>query len=1190
MKKKRLCGQHLQRMFGSKALKIMKLSTFLFFVCVFSLSANVNVFSQRVTLNVEDAELREVFRSLREQTGCMITYSEDKVDSERIKVTANLENVDLKEALDQILGDLPYSYSIEGQRVFIIPSQKKMRSQPQRQVQADRTISGIVLDAERRPLVGVSVVVQGTTKGVTTDINGQFRLTVSYREGMVLQFSYVGKKNTELRYTGQERIQVIMEDSSSEIGQIVVTGYQNIAKEKMTGSAISVTAQKLDERYTPNILSNLEGRVAGLTTYGGKTTIRGSSSLYAKTNPLLVVDGIPIEGKIEDLNPYDIENITVLKDAAATAIYGARASNGIIVITTKTAKEKNKINIDFSANLTIYENKNFDYADNFYMNAEQQVKTESDYYEYYFFNNEGEINDPIGSAETAIHGGWNVTPIHYGYYQLATGAITKDALTAQLERFKKNNFAKDFGENIARRQILQQYNLALRNRSDIAQSNLTLNYKYDNTGVVGANFKQFNVDYKGVFEIAPWLTATFSANGLFERSVKTKNDDAINPWNVPAYYSLYDENGDYSWSTPYSYGNKYDTNTEDNPNMLSMRFNHKEELEREQTSVRRQHMRYHGDLLFRIIDGLSARAQVIYETSEQTTSSYSNPQSYTARLIRNAYTQFTDGVYSYLTPRTGGMLNSVNLHADYWTARGQLNYTKTFGAHSFAALAGMEFRDTKYKGTRSLMLGYDDQLQSSSTHMIDFGVLSQLVYSPYYANQGYPAKQNIYDIHFANSMLPIVEEHHRYASGYANLTYTYDDRYNVFASFRKDYADVYGLNAKFRGKPLWSVGAGWNIHNERFMDNVDWVSFLKTRVSYGVTGNIYQGATSYMTATSTGINPDTNLPVSNIESPANPELKWEQTRTLNVGVDYSFLKNRLRGSFDWYRKEGKDIFSNKSLEPSTGFSSMFVNMASMVNDGIEMQISYDWFTPQRSRDFEWSTSFTFSHNKNKITSVENQSTLANELIRNTFKEGYPASALFSYRFAEINDRGQTMWYGDGDAVLQNVTNASIDALVYSGQSDPKIVMGLDNRLAYKGFSLSVLMTYYGGHKMRVLEENETMGVPSTAIPSYFLNAYTPENPTNTPGIGRYTSSVIYPHSRYADYAVRPADFLKIRNIVFGYDFSQSFLSQLGIKRLGLRLQIDNPKALWVRNKVGIDPETLSLRNPSSFVFGVNINL
>ena len=723
-----------------------------------------------------------------------------------------------------------------------------------------------------------------------------------------------------------------------------------------------------------------------------------------------------------------------------------------------------------------------------------------------------------------------------------------------------------------------------------------MNYKYDNSGLINHFANQFNAQYKGSYEVAKWLTASFTLNGIYSKQREAGydyNGSYANIWAQPAYMPFYNADGSVKGQHYWYDGDDY--MTFDSP-FEDLSSNPVDEYYKNTQTTRRQYMRYHGDLLFKIIDGLTANAQFVYESNRNTVDWMASQDSHVMRTMRNAYYyQTADGTIKNYVPTTGGMLRTTNTNGRYWTARGQLNYSKTFGKHDIMAIAGLEFRETKLTGSKALLLGYDDQLQTSSTHTIDFATLSTMNYAPYFfgASGGYPASQFVFNPYIKEGMGIVTELHHKYASGYFNLTYTYDEKYNVFGSFRKDYADVYGLNAKFRGTPLWSVGAGWLIHNEDFMKDIKWINFLKLRASYGVTGNIYQGATSYMTASSGSLNSLTNLPYGTIESPANPNLKWEQSRTTNIGIDFGLLDNRLRGSIDYYNKVGKDIFSNRTLDPTTGFTSMFVNMASMRNRGIELQVTYDWFRAATRKGWSWTTNFTMSHNKNVITSVENPSTRAYQLTDNPYVEGYPSSALWSYRFAGISDqkgeKGQTLWYIEDGGKSHNASSKSTSIMEYSGQSEPKVIMGMDNSVRWNGFSFSILMAYYGGHMMRALAETETFGVPATAINSYFLNAWTPENPTNTPGIGRYASTAVGSEPGYSDISIHHADFLKIRNIVFGYDFPQQWIKHLGMNRLTLRFQIDNPKYLWVANSVHVDPETLGLRNPSSFIFGLNVN-
>lgn len=1149
--------------------------------------------AQKVTVRIEQGTLDQAFQQIMKRSDIQLVYNA-RVATRIHCQAAVFTDTDIARVLDALLAGTQLTYAVEDGIYTIGP-----RTNQAGQQQSGAAVRGKVLDENNEPVIGATIRVKGTTQGVATDVDGMFRLQNIDGEGKItLLISYIGKKTIERDVEPGSNTVFHLEEDAGMMDEVVVTGYQDIAKEKMTGAVTTIRSDKLERRYSSNLLSNLEGRVPGLTTYDGKTTIRGTSSLYAETDPLLVVDGIPVESSISDLNPYDIESVNVLKDAAAAAIYGARAANGIIVVTTKSAKETGKIDIDFSANLTVYEKRNMDYAANFYMTPAQQVDTEAAYYNYYFFDNGGEVADPISSTASNIASGSGaISPIQYAFYRLAIGEISSEDLASTLERLKQNNYAKEFGDAVYRNQIIQQYNLAVRSRSEKFQSNLVVNYKHDNSGQINTSQNQLTINYKGVYDMASWLTASFSINAVLDRS-KEPGYDCIapytDPWAVPAYESLYQDDGSSNlfyywydgnryWDTPDGY---YDLGV----NVVDEYYNNVQKEDR-------QHMRYHVDLLFKPLKGLTLNTQFVYETDHTTTEWYANEQSHVARSIRNAYTT-TDasGGVTYLTPSSGGMMCTTNTDGGYWTARAQANYSNMFGKHAIVALAGLEFRETKYKGSKALMLGYDDQLQNSSTHTVDFGTLSQMTYNSSYMGLvgGYPAYQLVFRPYFSEAMGPVMEEQHRYASGYANLTYTYDDKYNVFASYRKDYADVYGLNARFRGRPLWSVGVGWNLHQESFLMPVSWVNFLKLRASYGVTGNIYQEATSYMTATSTDVNSYTNLPYGVVESPANPNLKWEQSRTTNVGIDFSLLNNRLSGSLDYYNKVGKDIFSNRSIDPTTGFTSMFMNTASLRNRGVELALTYNWFVGHRREDFTWSTSYTFSYNKNVVTSVENPATTASQLISTPYRTGYPVSVLWSYRFAGISDaegsEGQTLWYIEDGETSHTASSHSVDVLEYSGQSDPKVVMSMDNTFSWNGISLSVLMAYYGGHKMRALAETEMYGVPYQAISSYFLNAWTPENPTNTPGIGRYGSTITGTEPTYANTAVHDADFLKIRNIVLSYDFPERWLKHVGVNRVSLSFQIDNPKYLWVKNKVGVDPETLGIRSLTSYIFGLNINL
>ena len=1145
-----------------------------------------------ITYKCENEKLSKALSEVERLSGYYrLQYLSEDVSPYR--VSGSFDKASVETVVTQLLKATPLRYNVNGRYIEIY--------NPKGKAAKTFSVSGSVTDEEGEPLVGAIIAVSGTDYGAIADTDGKFSLKINTVKP-VLSVSYVGMLTCDIPVSESDAskpLSVVLRPAVEMMSEVVVTGYQEIKKEKMTGSVATVSSAKLEERYTQNLLANLEGHVAGLSTYGGKPVIRGAGTLYGSTAPLLVVDGMPIEGSIEDLNPYDIESVNVLKDAAAAAIYGARAANGIIVITTKNAKHAGKIDIDFATNITWYEKRNVDYADNYYMTPAQQIAVESDYWEYAYMS--GEKPSSVSNMERELSNGYSISPLEYAYYQLAKGEINRNQLEATKALLSNNNFAKDLADNMLHRQVVQQYNLSLRQSSDKARNNIVVNYKHDNVGKYNHHNDWFNVYYKGSFDLAKWLTATVSINGVYSNVQEYGGDysteNIYDPFGNLPYVSY--KNADGSTRPFYygGYGNEYTQYWSLQDGIADMIVNPRQEALDNVQTTRRQEMRYHADLLFKILPGLTADAQFIYEVTAKRMRNYANENSWSARNMKNGYAIYKNGKVQYLTPENGGILKTENVDGNYWTLRGQLNYTrKFFDKHEISAIAGTEFRQTRMWGEKQLLLGYDDQLQTSANHTVDFNTLKSLGYkAPYWKIGTYSSRISSYQFQSNQGIVP--EVRHRYASGYFNATYTYDDRYNLFGSYRKDYADVYGLNAKFRGKPLWSVGAGWNIHNEDFMHDYTWLDFLKLRYSYGVTGNIYQGVTSYMTATTGLTNHETNVPYGEIGSPANPNLRWEQNRTHNVGIDFSLFDYRLRGNVDYYRKEGRDIFGNKLLDATTGFSAMNANVASILNQGIELSVGYDWFRPSKINDFSWTTNVTFSYNTNEVTYVENPQTSAYGLINTPYKTGYPVNTLWMLQFAGIDDtpgsEGQQLYYnGYGEKVHEVYFYGDAAALAFGGQSDPKVIVGLDNQMKWRDFSIGFLLAYYGGHKMFCLPFRDRFeGDFYGPVASYYLDSWTPDNPSDVPAIGQWAhSSSTDSAPDVSSRALHDADFIKFRNIVFGYDVPVSLLRHLGVNRCSLRFQINDPNAIWTKDKTDFDPETGGLRTPSSYVFCLNINL
>lgn len=1185
--------------FLRRILLVMNLTTLLLIVTMLQVSASVS--AQHITLSVKNAPINKVLSLVKAQSGYdyVLYTGVDLSDTKPVSIEA--KDMPLDEFLHALLRGQPLEAKVEDRTIVLLrrsatqptrqPEQRETESNGALLILALQQVTGHVVDSLSNPLVGASVRVlnaegKRTALQTKTDDRGYFEIR-DVPEDAQLEISFVGYVTRTVRAStalGTITLNMLLSDLE-EVEVMVNTGYQLISQEKMTGATVSIGASELEKRYTPNIMDNLEGRAPGLVIYRGTTSIRGIGTINANKNPLIVLDGLPVEGSVADINPYDVANVTVLKDAAAAAIYGARAANGVIVITTKRAKD-NVTAVEFSSDLTVTEKPDIDFN---LLTPSQQVDVEGSIYEFLFANTGGAYPSTaaaIAATDAAIIRGSPMQPMYRTYYELAKGAITQAQFDERIATFKQGNFRQQFKDHAMLNGLLQQYNLAVRSAGEKFQSNLILNYKADNTEIINAYDRQLNLFYKGAYDITKWLSANYGVNTVLGYGKSSNSNFATSALNMPSYQPMLDADGNRVHYTTADYNN-YNTDPASQP-LYNLQVNHLEELGRDMQRTNSQHSRYFLNLTARVIPGLTLTPQFQYEGSTINTNAYSEAESYIMRYLKSVYTT--------LLPANGGKLAMTNTRGDYWTARGQAQYQRSFDKHTVDVIAGTEFRQTRIKGTGGLLLGYDDQLQSHATTSVSFPALYALrntsAFKPGFSTA------SLYSTYLSDPFAVVPETVHRFNSNYANATYTYDDRYNVFGSFRVDYADVFGLDEKFRGRPLWSSGLSWNIHNESFMQNVQWVDFLKLRGTYGVTGNIVQGVSSFLTANSTLVNPITSAPLSIVTNAANPELRWEKTTTSNVGLDFALLDNRLTGTLDIYRKKGTDLLVTTRLDPSEGFTSQIINNGGVLNNGIELNIQYEWFRAPNTGGLHWTTGVLLSRNKNRITYIDEVATTPIALAQNGYRVGYPVNSLYSFQYKGLDANGQPQWLaGNGELTTLALTGNDMNAVVYTGTIDPRINATLTNDLHYKGFSLNLLVVYYGGQSLRALVPEVISGVPYGAMPAYLVDSWEPGK-TNTivPGYGRYAPGM-YPgtrstppfHLAHSDAFVRKGDFIKVRSATFGYRLPHAWTNRISAQSVRLRFQLNNPQAIWLRNDIGIDPETGGTRVPSSFVFGINVN-
>lgn len=1155
-------------------MKQFKLRLMVLMVMLFCASVSLELKAQTYSVDYNNMTIGQVIRDLRKRTGYDIVGQKSVIEGAP-RINCTYKNLNLKQLLNRIfLDQCGIDYDIVKKSIVLKKSQLSKTAYFKKQV------SGMVLDENGEPLTGATVIQRGQGNGATTDVDGGFSIIV---EGTTpeLEISYLGYKNYTLKVNRKMPFCVIrMNPDETLLDEVLVTGYQNIKRENAVGAYQTISSKEIDSRYTGDVVSRLEGQIPGLVSYNngmGKSgeaalAIRGVSSFSARTNPLVVVDGLPIEGSIETVNPYDIETINVLKDASAASIYGARASNGVIVITTKRAHSE-RLSIDVNADLTLYDKQS--YSNYGWADAAQMLQLEE-----YNFNHVASDKDVYNSL--------------LGQYQTSPGSLSRATVlmlrhklgevgdadyAATMSQWRNNDYRCEWRDATLRTRVLQQYNVALRTMGKKLNSNIVINYKGDNTGIYKEYDRNVTAGYQGDMNVAKWLDMSFGLNVISERS-RTHAD----PWGLMSVYSfspylsLYNADGTLA-GLDALLDQSLPTLADASLGLKDEGFNLVNELNRNFTNGRRNNIRSYVHANFKPLPELTLSTRFQYEDISYKGETYHEADSY---YIRTLYNYGTSGGVHYIPE--GGMLKSSHQTGDYYTFRAQADYSRAFGKHEVEGIAGFEYRQSHNRTSNDLKLGYDDQSQTNLSQMVDYEALLALSSSdlgPNYSILGNAPKES----DFATTDIL-----HRFYSYYFNANYTYDSRYAAQLSYRVDKADLFGADPKYRGRPLWSVGASWNIQNEKWMKPLTWIDVLKLRASYGVTGNIDSSVSSYLTA-AIAVSDITGNKYATLNTPPNDELRWEKTASWNFGTDFSLFGNRLSGSLDYYIKRSSDLLTLTDVDPTTGWSSVNINNGKARNRGVELQLNGQIIKPATMDDFGFNAAFNIAVNSNKVTRIDHEPSSGFEALT-TMHQGRPVNSIYSYRYAGmVSDAAGNLSYGwydsKGQIHASDIASGEFTPadVVFSGGLDPKVAASLTPEITWKGFSLSALFSFYGGHYMRMNTEkyshegsefgyNTFSLVDLRAVPASYLDYWTHADTPYAAVANGYPGRNIIGNYSYIDRTVEHADYLKVRDIVLGYSFPKRWISRWGIQTMRLRVQMSNVTT-WARNSKSIDPESVN---------------
>lgn len=1075
----------------------------------------IAVHAQKLNYVQKNVSLLKFFKEIRKQTGASVVWNEKEFNVNR-QIDAEFKGVEIKKVMDKVAADLRFTYSM---------------------------VDKMIVVKDQLPVVSpVQVVKPEVVKPIIPEEKKEFNLP------------------------GVE---------------IVSTGYQRIPKERVTGSFAMVDSAQLNRRVSPDVFSRLEGITSGLlfnkntlTSNSGNLdiSIRGRSTIYANDQPLIILDNFPFNGDFNSINPNDVDNITVLKDAASASIWGVRAGNGVIVMTTKRGKYKQPLNLSFNSNLTVSDKPNVFYNPN-YLSSKDFIDVET-----FLFNNGkydaallDKVNFPVVSP---------VVEILDRQRKGQSATVTEQ----QLNVLRGNDIRKEELKYFYRNPVSQQYFLNMSKGTDRSSHYLSAGYDKVLSSLVNNESNRITVNTQNSIKLLKnWeLTA-----GLYYVKTTGKVDSTIintSNINFTPYYQFRDANGNATvFNGPYSAGFNTQAMAK---GFLDWSYVPLDELGLSPTTVLGNDLRLNGGLSYTFLPGLKAEVKYLYQHIKNSSELIGGLDSYLTRNVINQYAVLQAGQVSGYNIPLGAIQRQTVREAVSKNFRAQLNYEKDWKKHSIYAIAGYELSEFDTQASGYINYGYDERTGSSVP--ID----SITVFNLNPSGSG--------KISTGGNLFGKLD---RIRSVFANAVYTYDHKYVISASLRTDGSNYFGVKTNQKSLPLWSTGILWHLDRESFYQ-VSWLPLLKLRASYGFNGNLDKSNTGITTFKNNVTNAvSTNLPFAAIVNIGNPELRWEKIGIANFGFDFGLKDNVISGKVDYFLKRGTDMLGDKAFAASTGIKMLRGNYSEMKARGIDISLT----SQNLNGRIKWQTNVLFSTVHDWVTLYDVIEPNGAAYIDNYGVKpvlGKPVYGIYSYRSAGLDPlNGDPRGYLKGklskdyNRILAETT---LDELEYNGAARPTVFGGMNNTISFRKFTLAFSISYKLGYYFRkpslnyynMYHSGSYIGLNNDFEKRWQKTG--DEMFTDVPSQGNYSDGsardMFYVNSSST---VAKGDHIRLQDISLSFDLDHSNWKNSPVKQMQLYLYANNMGIIWKANNLGLDPDLVPgasdrLSHPMAMSFSLGI--